>query len=79
MDFDGVVGKEGDGIGIWIHIPMNQSGNIPPNVRCCSYKISFNFSNNEAEYEALIFGLKMLKKLGAQNISFYRDSEFIIK
>lgn len=33
MDFDGAVGKEGVGIGIWIRIPMNHLGNIAYDVR----------------------------------------------
>ena len=78
MDFDGPVGKEGVGIGIWIHILMKQSGKIPPNIKCCSYNLSFNYSNNESKYEALIVRLKMLKKLGAQKISVYGDFELII-
>ena len=44
-----------------------------------SYKLAFEFSNNEAEYEALIVGLKILKKLGAKKISVYGDSELVIK
>lgn len=79
MDFDEALGKEGAGIGVWIHNPINQSLNIPPNVWMFSYKITFNFSNNEAEYKALITGLKILKKLGAKKIYSYGDSELVIK
>lgn len=65
MDFDRAVGRAGAGIGIWIHIQKSQSSKIPPNVRCFSYKIDFNCSNNEVEYESLIVSLKTLKKLWA--------------
>jgi len=44
-----------------------------------SYKLDFDFSNNEAEYEAFIAGLKILKKLGAKKIFVYSDSELVIK
>jgi len=44
-----------------------------------SYKLAFDGSNNEAEYEALIVVLKILKKLGAKIISVYGDSEWVIK
>lgn len=56
MDFDCALGKGGVGIGIWIRSPTFQPDKIPSNVRVCSYKFSFECSNNEAEYEALIIG-----------------------
>jgi len=79
MDFDGVVGKEGVGIGIWIRSPTFISNKVPSNVRICSYKLAFDCSNNEAEYEALITRLKILKKLNAKRISVYGDFELVIK
>ena len=33
MDFDGALGKEGAGIGIWIWSPICKSGGIPSKVR----------------------------------------------
>jgi len=79
MDFDGVVGKEGDGIGIWIRSPVFSPNKVPNNVRFCSYKLAFDCSNNEAEYDALIAGLKILKKLNAKIIFVYGDSKLVIK
>ena len=79
MDFDGDVGKDGAGIGIWIRSPDFQPEKVPSNVRVCAYKLAFDCSNNEAEYEALIAGLKILKKLNAKRISVYGDLELIIK
>ena len=79
MDFDGAVGKDGAGIGIWIQSPLFQPEKVPSNVRVCAYKLAFDCFNNEAEYEALIAGLKILKKLNAKRISVYGDSELIIK
>lgn len=52
---------------------------IPSNVTVCSYKLDFDYSNNEVEYEALITGLKFLKKLGTKRISVYGDSELVIR
>jgi hypothetical protein len=61
MSFDGVVSREGARAGVWIN---------PPKVgtKLCSYKLSFDCTNNMAEYEALILGLKTLKELGARRI-----------
>jgi len=79
MDFDGAVGKEGAGIGIWIRSPIFLPNEVSSNVRVCSYKLAFDCSNNEAEYEALITSLKILRKLNAKIISVYGDSKLIIK
>ena len=44
-----------------------------------SYKLDFQCTNNIAEYEALMLGLKLLKKVGAKQIMVRRDYELIIK
>lgn len=79
MDFDGAVGREGVGIGICIHSPVFTPNKVPSNVRLCSYKLAFDCSKNEAKYEAIIAGLKILRKLNAKRISVYSDSELVIK
>jgi len=79
MDFDGAVGNDGAGIGIWVRSPFSSSDKVPSNVQVCSYKLAFDCSNNEAEYEALIAGLKILRKLNAKRIAVYGDSKLVIK
>ena len=79
MDFDGAVGSDGAGIGVWIRSPFSAQDKVPSKVRVCSYKLAFDCSNNEAEYEALIAGLKILRKLKAKKIVVYGDSELVIK
>lgn len=79
MEFDGALGKEGAGIGVWIHGPFHHSCKIPRNVRMSSYKLAFDFSNNEVEYEAMIVGLKILKKLGEKKFFVYGNSDLVIK
>jgi ribonuclease HI len=71
MSFDGAVSREGAGAGVWIN---------PPKVgtKICSYRLAFDCTNNMAEYEALILGLKTLKELGARRIVVHGDSELII-
>ena len=79
MDFNGAVGNDGAGIGIWVRSPFSTPNKVPRSVRVCSYKLSFECSNNEAEHEALIAGLKILRKLNVKRILIYGDSELVIK
>ena len=79
MDFDGAVGNDGAGIGICVRSPFSAPNKVPSSVRVCSYKLAFECLNNEAEYQALIAGLKILRKLNAKRIAVYGDSELVIK
>lgn len=59
--------------GAWIiHLVIGKS-------KSCSYKLPFDCTNNVAEYEALLSGLQVLKRLGAKRISIYGYFELIIK
>jgi ribonuclease HI len=60
MDFDGAVRKEGAGVGFWLHNHRNRYSENH------SYKLNFQCTNNIAEYEALMLGLKLLKRVGAK-------------
>ena len=45
------------------------------------YILQINFtnaSNNEAEYEALLHGMRMAKTCGATRLSIYDDSNLIV-
>ena len=70
MDFDGVVGRDGAGIGIWVRSPIFSPNKVPSNVKVFSYKLAFDCSNNEAGYESLIAGLKILRKLNAKGLQY---------
>ena len=71
MDFDGAVSKEGVGEGIWIRPPKGD-------LKLFSYKLYFDCTNNVAEYEALVLGLRVLKNMNAKNIYIFEDSELVI-
>ena len=71
MHFDGAVSKEGAGASICITGPEFE-------YRSFSYKLYFDCTNNVAEYEALILGLKMIKELKIKKVSIYGDSKLVI-
>ena len=58
MSFDGAASKRGVGVGISIRPPVGEP-------KLLAYKLEFKCTNNVAEYEALILGLKALKDLQA--------------
>ena len=39
-----------------------------------SFKLGFKASNNEAEYEALLAGLRAVLDIGAREVEIYSDS-----
>lgn len=45
------------------------------------YALQFTFkaSNNEAEYEALIFGLKLVEAMKIDDLATYNDLQLIVK
>lgn len=43
-----------------------------------SFKLGFRASNNEAEYEALIVGLRAVLSLGATNLEVYSNSRLVV-
>ena len=58
MYFDGSMAKVGVGAGVYIISPIRD-------FKALSYKLTFECTNNVAEYEALLLGLHALKYLGA--------------
>jgi ribonuclease HI len=72
MSFDGAASKKGVGAGISIRPPIGEP-------KLLSYKLNFKCTNNIAEYEALILGIKALKYLQSQRVDIQGDSELIIR
>ena len=43
-----------------------------------SFKLGFRASNNEAKYEALLAGLRVVLDMGAQEVEVYSDSRLVV-
>ncbi|XP_059635424.1 uncharacterized protein LOC132277602 [Cornus florida] len=60
------------GIGIKLHTPEGTTLSQ-------AIRLEFNATNNEAEYEALLAGLKLAKELKIKNLIAYSDSQLIVR
>jgi ribonuclease HI len=43
-----------------------------------SYKLEFEATNNVAEYEALVLGMRAAKERGIEEVAVFKDDELII-
>jgi ribonuclease HI len=73
LEFDGSVNKLGAGAGVWIH--NKEKGYAEGR----AYRLNFRCTNNMAEYEALLLGLKIAKSLQAPSLSIMGDSDLVIQ
>jgi len=67
---DGASSRQGSGVGLRL---TSSAGETIEQ----SYRLGFNASNNEAEYEALIAGLKLALSLGIRELNAYSDSQLV--
>ena len=72
MYFDGSLKIDGGGSGVLF---------ISPNGEQLKYvfQILFKVSNNEAEYEALLHGLRLAVSLGIKRLLVYGDSLLVVQ
>ncbi|KAL0405438.1 UNVERIFIED_CONTAM: Polyprotein P3 [Sesamum latifolium] len=71
MYFDGASHKEEAGAGV---VFVTFEGEVLPN----SFTLTQNYSNNVAEYQALIFGLEMIVDTKQRDLKVYGDSQLVI-
>jgi ribonuclease HI len=71
MLFDGASSKEGVGAGVVFVSPSQETISL-------SYKLEFETTNNVAEYEALVLGLRVAKDMGIEELSVFGDVELIV-
>ncbi|KAJ8480483.1 hypothetical protein OPV22_024210 [Ensete ventricosum] len=70
LHIDGSANSERGGVGLVLKDP---SGHVYEH----ALRLGFRATNNEAEYEALLFGLKVAADLGAEDIEVFTDSQLI--
>ncbi|KAL0361353.1 UNVERIFIED_CONTAM: hypothetical protein Sradi_3819800 [Sesamum radiatum] len=68
---DGSSTMQGSGAGVVITSPQGED---------MEFAVGFNFkANNEAEYEALVLGMRITQDAGALHLIAYSDSQLIVK
>ncbi|KAL0411147.1 UNVERIFIED_CONTAM: hypothetical protein Slati_3704400 [Sesamum latifolium] len=72
LHVDGSSTAQGSGAGIVITTPQGEDLEFV-------IKFGFKASNNEAEYEALVIGMRMAHEIGARHLLAYSDSQLVVK
>jgi ribonuclease HI len=72
MFFDGASSSEGAGTGVVFVSPCQETISL-------SYKIEFEATNNVAECETLVLGLRVAKEMGIEGVEVFGDAELIIQ
>ncbi|XP_021827364.1 uncharacterized protein LOC110767991 [Prunus avium] len=71
MHFDGSSTEARSGAGVVIESPQGQKWQF-------AFQLDFRCTNNQAEYEALIIGLEILKEMKATRVLVHGDSQLVI-
>ena len=71
INIDGLSTQKGGGAGIVITSPEKD-------VLKYGVQLKFSITNNEAEYEALLAGLRIARALGAEKVVLKSDSQLVI-
>ena len=72
MFFDGASSREGASAGVVFVSPTQETISL-------SYKLEFETTNNVAEYEALVLGLRATKEMGIREVAVFGDAELIVQ
>lgn len=71
MYVDGVVNQKGSGVGL----VLISSEKI---VIEKSIRLNFMATNNEAEYEALLIGMAIIRRMGGKSLEAFSDSRLVV-
>ncbi|XP_073131539.1 uncharacterized protein [Henckelia pumila] len=69
---DGVSSFEGSGVGVILFSPTQEKTKVA--IRLSSFR-----SNNKAEYEVVVAGLKLAREAGAGHVIVYSDSQLVVQ
>ncbi|KAL0413147.1 UNVERIFIED_CONTAM: hypothetical protein Sradi_1516400 [Sesamum radiatum] len=72
LHVDGPSTAQGSGAGIVITTPQGENLEF-------AIKFGCKASNNEAEYETLVIGMRMAHEAGAKYLLAYSDSQLVVK
>ena len=72
MYFDGASAQRSVGMGVVLISPSKENIHL-------SYKLDFKTTNNVAEYEALLLGVKAAKEMGIMCMNIFGDADLIIQ
>ena len=72
MYFDGAITQISVGADVVLISPSKENIHL-------SYKLDFKTTNNIAEYEALLLGVKHAKEMGITCMSIFGDADLIIQ
>jgi ribonuclease HI len=72
MFFDGASSSIGVGAGVVFKSPSQETISL-------SYKLEFEVTNNVAEYEALVLGLRAAKEMGIREMAVFGDAKLIVQ
>jgi ribonuclease HI len=72
MFFDGASSSIGAGAGVVFKSPSQE-------IISLSYKLEFEVTNNVAEYEALVLGLRAAKEMGIKEVAVFGDAELVVQ
>jgi ribonuclease HI len=70
MFFDGACSREG--ARVFFVSPSQETMSL-------SYKLEFETTNNVAEYEALVLGLRAAREMGIQEVAVFGDAELVVQ
>ncbi|XP_010424375.1 PREDICTED: uncharacterized protein LOC104709463 [Camelina sativa] len=72
LHVDGASSKMGSGAGVRLTSPTGE-------ILEQSFRLAFSASNNDADYEALIAGLRLAHEIGVKKIQAYCDSQLVTR
>ena len=68
---DGAANQRGSGVGLVLISPERI-------IIEKSLRLDFSATNNEAEYEALLMGIAMVRRMGGKSIELFSDSRLVV-